>query len=276
VFNGLAAEYDRHRPSYPDRLIDRACENAGLVPGDRVLEIGCGTGQLTQSLLARRLRVTAIEPGDLLISRAQERLAGAGEVEFVNARLEEAVLPDRAFRAAFSASAMHWVDPAAGWPRLADALLKGGCLALVSYFGLDDLRTRGDQVALREALGRVAPELLREWPAYRDLNALRSGAAERRENVSEVWAWLGSYDVARAHVSKLFDSAELTALPISLEHSAGELNALLGTMSFWARLPPRQRDALMTETHDLQRRLGRPIRSSIAACLVTATVRGRG
>ena len=87
VFNGLAEEYDRHRPRYPDRLVDRACESSGLLPGDRVLEIGCGTGQLTQSLLARRLRVVAIEPGDLLISRAQERLAGAGEVEFVNARL---------------------------------------------------------------------------------------------------------------------------------------------------------------------------------------------
>lgn len=41
VFNAIADEYDRHRPAYPDALIDRACEVAGLAPGDRLLEIGC-------------------------------------------------------------------------------------------------------------------------------------------------------------------------------------------------------------------------------------------
>jgi SAM-dependent methyltransferase len=273
VFNDVAEEYDRHRPAYPDRLIDQACLSAGLVAGDRVLEIGCGTGQLTRSLLARGLRVTAVEPGELLISQTRRRLAGAGEVEFVPARVEEAPLPPRHYRAAFSASAMHWVDPAVGWRRLADALSEGGCLALLSYFGLDEPRSRGDQEMLRAGLGRIAPELLAEWPAYRDLDALRAGAAARENNISDVWAWLGSYDVARRYVVELFDPAALTALPIALEQTAGELNALLGTMSFWARLTPDQRDALVNETQDLQQRLGRPIRSSTAACLVTATVR---
>jgi hypothetical protein len=55
-----------------------------------------------------------------------------------------------------------------------------------------------------------------------------------------------------------------------LEHTAEELNALLGTMSFWKRLSPRQRDALATENDALHQQLGRPIRSSTVACLVTA------
>jgi ubiquinone/menaquinone biosynthesis C-methylase UbiE len=111
LFNEIADEYDRHRPAYPDALIDRACEVTGLGPGARVLEIGCGTGQLTRSLLARGLRVTAVEPGEQLMSRARDQLDGAGEVQFVNARLEEARLPDAHYRAVFSASAIHWVDP---------------------------------------------------------------------------------------------------------------------------------------------------------------------
>src|ERR1700761_1528291 len=103
VFNEIADEYERHRPAYPDVLIDRACQAAGIGPGDAVLEIGCGTGQLTRSLLVRGLRVTAVEPGPQLIARARAWLEGVGDVEFVNARLEDAVLPGAGYSAVFSA-----------------------------------------------------------------------------------------------------------------------------------------------------------------------------
>ena len=98
VFDEVADEYDRHRPTYPDELIDRACEAAGIGPGAPVLEIGCGTGQLTRSLLERGLRVTAVEPGERLIAQARVQLDGAGDLQFVNARLEDASLPARTIR----------------------------------------------------------------------------------------------------------------------------------------------------------------------------------
>src|SRR6516225_3222708 len=111
VFNQVAGAYDRHRPGYPDALVDEACELAGIGPGAPVLEIGCGSGQLTQALLARGLRVTAIEPGDQLLARERDRLEGAGDIRFINARLEEASVPDAHYQAVFCASAIHWVDP---------------------------------------------------------------------------------------------------------------------------------------------------------------------
>jgi len=270
VFNEIADEYARHRPAYPDALIHRACEVGGLIPGVGVLEIGCGTGQLTRSLLARGLRVTAVEPGERLIALARDRLAGAGEVQFVNARLEEASVPRARFRAVFSASAIHWVDPDVSWRKIADALVDGGTLALVSFFGLEDPRSAEDQQALRGSLARIAPDLAAEWPSSRDLDCTLAGAAQRRDNVSEAWAWLGSYDVARGYVSDLFEDAQLAAMPIHAEHTADALNALLSTMSFWARLSPRQRDALVAENRALHGRLGRSIRSSTVACLLTA------
>ena len=270
VFNEVAEEYDRHRPAYPDALVDRACEVAGLGPGAMVLEIGCGTGQLTRSLLARGLRVTAIEPGERLIARARDQLGNAGDVRFVNRRLEEAPLPHAHYSAAFSASAIHWVDPDVGWRTIADALVDGGTLALVSYFGLQEPRSAGDQQAVRAAIARVAPELAADWPAYRDLDGTLGGVDQRRGNVSEVWAWLGDYALARGYAADLFDDTELAAVPTPLEHTADALNALLGTMSFWARLSPRQRDALCAENHALHQKLDRPIRSGTVACLVTA------
>jgi SAM-dependent methyltransferase len=270
VFNEIAVAYDRNRPTYPDALIDQACEVAGCGPGDRVLEIGCGTGQLTRSLLARGLRVTALEPGDKLIRVAEENLRYAGAVEFVHARLEDAQLPGESYEAVFSASAIHWVDPDVGWWKIADALAPDGTLALIQYFGLQERRSADDQEALLSALRTHAAEVAATWPTYRDLDHTIAGVQERRRNVADAWSWLGSYDIGRDYAADLFEDLQLATVPTSSEHTADELNALLGTMSFWARLSPEQRDALVRENRALHERLGRPVRASTVAVLLTA------
>ena len=270
VFNEIAAEYDRNRPAYPDALVDQACEVAHIRDGDRVLEIGCGTGQLTRSLLVRGLRVTALEPGDQLIRVAEENLKDAGDVELVHARLEDMQLPRESYQAVFSASAIHWVDPDLSWRKIAGALAPGGTLALIQYFGLKEQRSIDDQAALLSALRRHAPEIAATWPTYRDLDHTIAGVRERRRNVADAWSWLGSYDIGRDYAADLFEDLQLTTVPTLIEHTASELGALLATMSFWARLSLEERDALTSENHALHERLGRPIRASTLATLVTA------
>src|SRR5215831_16049322 len=85
VFNEVAAEYDRHRPAYPGEVVDQACRAAGIGSGDHVLEVGCGSGQLTRSLAVRGLHVTALEPGENLMALARRNLAGTGGVDFLTA-----------------------------------------------------------------------------------------------------------------------------------------------------------------------------------------------
>jgi SAM-dependent methyltransferase len=269
-FDAMASEYDRHRPTYPDQLVDLACRTAGLHSGDRVLEIGCGTGQLTGSLLARGLRVTAVEPGARLAGVARQRLGSTDELEIVQARFEKAPLPHAPYRAVFSAAAIHWVDPELGWRRIADALVPDGTLALVQHFGLREPRSAADQQALLSAMRAIAPEIAASWPRYRDLETTLAGARQRRGNVSAVWAWLGDYELGRDYAAELFEDAQIDALPTPMEHTAAELNSLLATMSFWPRLSPEQREALESAHRALHERLGRPIRSSVVACLVTA------
>jgi SAM-dependent methyltransferase len=270
VFDEVAVEYDRNRPTYPDALVDQACEVAGIGEGDRVLEIGCGTGQLTRSLLARGLCVTALEPGGQLIRVADENLKDVGDVELVHARLEDMQPPRESYEAVFSASAIHWVDPDLSWRKIADALAPNGTLALIQYFGLREQRSVDDQEALLSALRRHAPEVAATWPTYRGLDCTIAGVQERRRNVADAWSWLGSYDIGRDYAADLFEDLQLATVPTLIEHAADELNALLGTMSFWARLSPEQRDALVHENRALHERLGRPIRASTVAVLVTA------
>ena len=270
VFDEIAAEYDRRRPTYPDELVDQACQVAGIGSGDHVLEVGCGSGQLTRGLVARGLHVTALEPGKSLIALARQNLEGAGEVEFVNAQFEDALLPREQFQAVFSASAFHWVDPKVSWRKTADVLVPGGTLALVQYCGLEEPRSKRDQEAALAAMRKVAPDIAANWPAYRDLDATLAGMEQRRGNVSEVWAWLGSYDIGQDYAGRLFGDVQVAVMPKLIEHTPDELNALVRTMSFYARLSPDQRQALEREHEAIYERLGRPIRASTVAALVTA------
>lgn len=270
VFDQIAAEYDRHRPAYPDELVDQACQVAGLGRGDHVLEVGCGSGQLTRSLAVRGLHVTAVEPGTNLIALARQNLHGAGEAEFVNAQFEDALLPAGKFRAVFSASAFHWIDPKVSWQKAADALVPGGTLALVQYCGLEEPRTKSDQDAALAAIRKVAPDAAENWPVYRDLHATLAGMEQRRGNVSAVWAWLGSYDIAQDDAGRLFGDAQAAVVPKLVEHTPDQLSAVLRTMSFYARLSPGQRHDLEREYRALYERLGRPLRASVVAVLVTA------
>jgi len=270
VFDEIAAEYDRHRPAYPDELIDQACRVAGIGSGDHVLEVGCGTGQLTRGLVARGLHVTALEPGKSLIALARQNLEGAGEVEFVNAQFEDASLPREQFAAVFSASAFHWVDPKVSWQRAADVLVPGGTLALVQYCGIEEPRSKPDQDAVLAAIRKIAPDIAANWPVYRDLDATLAGMEQRRGNVSEVWAWLGSYDIGQDYAGRLFGDVQVAVMPKLIENTPDQLNAVIRTMSFYARLSPSQRHALEYEYEAIYERLGRPIRVSTVAALVTA------
>ena len=270
VFDEIAAEYDRSRPIYPDELIDQACHVAGVGTGDHVLEVGCGTGQLTRGLVARGLRVTAVDPGKNLLAQASRNLEGADGVEFVNARFEDVSLPREQFQAVFAASAFHWVDPEVGWRKAADLLVPGGTLALLTYCGLEETRSRRDQEAVLAAMAKVAPDVAANWPTYRDLDATLAGIEQRRSNVSKVWAWLGSYDIGEDYAGSLFDNVQVAVMPKLLEHAPDELNALVRTMSFYARLSPDQREALEREYEAIYELLGRPIRASTLAVVVTA------
>ena len=51
VFDDVADQYDAVRRGYPETLINRAVERGYLKTGSCVLEIGCGTGKLTEGRL---------------------------------------------------------------------------------------------------------------------------------------------------------------------------------------------------------------------------------
>jgi ubiquinone/menaquinone biosynthesis C-methylase UbiE len=273
VFDQAAEAYDEVRPSYPDSLIDVAMERGNLGPGSRVVEVGSGTGKLTESLVRRQLTVDAVEPGSNMVAAARRRLGPTDAVTFHLGRFEDVELPVSAFDAVFSASAFHWVDPEVGWAKAASLLRADGLLALLIHRTLRNEQTAEVQDELLEVLHKHAPEQAATWPRYRHLDFLLEGASQRRTNASEVWDWLvmeGHFRMAEPAAADLFVDVEVAADVHTVEQTADELIALFRTSSLYHRIDPARWDALEQDDRAVLDRFGGTIRWSVAAVLMTA------
>jgi SAM-dependent methyltransferase len=127
-FGGVAAMYDRFRPSYPDALVDDVIAFAGLRPGDRAVEVGAGTGKATALFAARGVHVVALEPSAEMAAVARGRdLAG---VELLESGFEDWDPRGATFPLVYSAQAWHWVAPEVRFAKARAVLRPGGALAI--------------------------------------------------------------------------------------------------------------------------------------------------
>lgn len=58
----VAGFYHRYRRGYPPAVFDTLAEIFGLTPDDIVVDLGCGTGQLTLPIAARVRAVAGVDP----------------------------------------------------------------------------------------------------------------------------------------------------------------------------------------------------------------------
>jgi SAM-dependent methyltransferase len=127
-FETVAAEYERHRPEYPEEALRWAAEQTGLERGARILDIGAGTGKLTRGLIALGFEVVAVEPGAPML---RQLVKAVQEAEALEGTAESIPLPDASVEAAFAGQAYHWFDRERALPELHRVIRPGGGLALL-------------------------------------------------------------------------------------------------------------------------------------------------
>ena len=129
MFDVAAEYYDRFMGTYSTRLAPVFSEFAGVTPGQRVLDVGCGPGALTGELL-RRLEpadVAAVEPSAPFVAAARARHPG---IDVRQAPAEDIPFEDGEFDAALAQLVVHFMaDPVQGLREMGRVARPGGTVA---------------------------------------------------------------------------------------------------------------------------------------------------
>jgi len=129
TFNCIASEYEKYRPTYPDEMFDDIFNYSNAGREDKILEIGCGTGQATSGLVNREYKnITCIELGDKLAQLTAEKFKSHTSLKVINTSFEEWDGEGSPFKLAVSGTAFHFIDPQFGYRRVRELLEDSGAI----------------------------------------------------------------------------------------------------------------------------------------------------
>ena len=228
TFNRAAALYHQARPRYPEELFDALVAAGGLKPGDRLLEVGCGTGIATLSLAERGFRLTCVEIGADLVQEARRNLADHANVCVEHGGMEDwTPTADAPFHLVFATTAWKWVEPAVRYQRAWELLRPGGHLAFWSATHV--FPDGGD--SFFEEIQEVYDEIGEGTP---------SGVVRPRPGDL-------STDVDQIEASGLFRPVLVREFDWEIDYDAGQYLRLLDTFSNHIAMQPSQRERLYSE-----------------------------
>jgi ubiquinone/menaquinone biosynthesis C-methylase UbiE len=243
-FDRSAGEYDEilsHNRTGARRLVE------AIPPGDydEILDVGCGTGFVTEEMVRRfgTSRVTGVDPSEGMLERFRAKLTDLGaEVTLVQAGVHDMPVPDGAFDAVVSGMAFHWFpDKPGAIAAMARRLKPGGVMAVlasgtgtdaefldvlraidppvppgwISVF--DEIQRTGDQLA-----GYMEDARLEVIDAWEERRVRRTDPEAYMARINAVASHLSSGldpDVAAAHGARVVDAVTSAAGPRGFEYA---------------------------------------------------------
>lgn len=228
TFGQVAELYEEVRPSYPQQLVDDVAAYAGLGQGDRILDVGAGTGKATRLFAGRGQAIVALEPSADMAAVARVALREFPEVSVVQAEFERWDPPPDRFKLVISAQAWHWLDPAVRFVKAHAALVEGGALA--AFWNHVDWGSSPLRAALDEVYSRAAPDFPAGGPMH---------PRARHEDFMQPGWEEGAAGAAG------FVHPELRSYPWRQRYTTEEYVRLLSTHSDHAVLEPAVRERLL-------------------------------
>jgi ubiquinone/menaquinone biosynthesis C-methylase UbiE len=155
LYRGTARFYDEFRVAYPQALLDDLLVRAEVTGAGRLLDLACGTGQITFGLTSHFAEVWAVdqEPETIEFARAKARARGGDNVRWIVGRAED-VDADSSFELVTIGNAFHRLQRRVIAASATRWLVPGGHVALLWSNSPSD----GSQ-----AWQRVTEDTMRDW-----------------------------------------------------------------------------------------------------------------
>lgn len=256
TFWAPAETYDLHIGRYARELGRALIAAAGVRPGGRALDVGCGPGGLTAELAALlgAERVAAVDPSGPFVEACRRRLPG---VRTELAAAEALPFDDDAFDHAFAQLVVNFMaDPLAGVREMCRVTRTGGTVAAAVW----------DYAGEMTLLRRFWDAAVALDPSAADHDEGRSMPFSAQGQLVELWSTVGFADVrgSVAVVAAGYDGFEDLWQPF--EHGVGPAGAYAASLSSGRRAAVKD---------EFRRRLGvgdEPFQLTARAWLTTGRV----
>jgi ubiquinone/menaquinone biosynthesis C-methylase UbiE len=246
-------KYDRFMGRYSRKLAPELIAFAGVEPGMRVVDVGCGPGPLTERLVevVGAESVAAADPSEPFVAAATGRAPGA---DVRRAAAEELPWDDDGFDAALSQLVVNFMrDADAGASEMRRVVRPGGIVAACTWSYAKDMQMLR---AFWDASRRLKPDAPDEGSTMRYRSV---------EELDELWRRVGLSDVETDHLTVETTYTGFDELWEPFTFGVGPAGAYVES------LEPDERDALRRELFTGLNEPDGPFTLSATAC----AVRGR-
>ena len=131
IFDTIPEPFDKYRPRYCEELCEDLIRYARLTTDSSVLEIGPGTGQATDPILAVGCDYHAVELGENLCEVMKRKYSHLPNFNIVNDDFITYDFGDRKFDMIYSAATIQWIPEQIAFSKTFDLLVPGGTLAMM-------------------------------------------------------------------------------------------------------------------------------------------------